>query len=334
MNPTTSRPESPMDSSSAVSPAPAALSPAKPAIRARGLHKRYGRKTALAGMDFSVPIGSVAGFLGPNGAGKTTALRLLLGLVPADAGEMELLGETMPGQRAGVLERTGALVEAPCFIESMSGADNLSWFGSLNRPVAPSRITELLDLAGLSEAANRPFGTYSTGMKQRLGVAFTLLHQPDLLILDEPTNGMDPQGRAHMRDLFKQIHQRFDTTIFLSSHLIDEIQRLCDFVVIVDQGRTVRQGFVADLLAEDRERWEVRLPETDLAKARELLEKLPELLSCSPAPRGLELVLRPNASARVNRLLLEAGLTVNALIPHEASLEDTFLHLTDGGDLS
>lgn len=303
-----------------------------PAIRARGLYKRYGRKIALAGMDFSVPMGSVAGFLGPNGAGKTTALRLLLGLVPADAGEMELLGNAMPGQRSRVLEQTGAMVEAPCFIESMSGTDNLSWFGSLNKPVSSARIAELLDLVGLTEAAGRPFGNYSTGMKQRLGVAFTLLHQPQLLILDEPTNGMDPQGRAQMRDLFKNIHQRFNTTIFLSSHLIDEIQRLCDFVVIVDQGKTVRQGFVAELLAGDRERWEVRIPDTETAKAREVLSKLPTVFSCTPAPRGLELLLRPDGSAQVNRTLHEAGLTVTALIPHEASLEDTFLRLTDGGD--
>ena len=314
------------------SPPKPAIDTAKTAIRARGLQKRYGRKSALAGMDFSVPTGAVAGFLGPNGAGKTTALRLLLGLVPADAGDMELLGEPMPARRGRVLESTGALVEAPCFIESMSGTDNLAWFGSLNRPIPEARIPELLDLVGLSEAAHRPFGTYSTGMKQRLGVAFALLHQPSLLILDEPTNGMDPQGRAHMRDIFKKIHQQFDTTIFLSSHLIDEIQRLCDFVVIVDQGKTVRQGFVAELLAGDRERWEVRLPETQIARARELLEKLPAVFSCSPLPRGLELLLRPNESAGINRNLLEAGLTVTALIPHEASLEDTFLRLTDGGD--
>lgn len=298
------------------------------------MRKRFGRKVALDGMDFAIPTGAVAGFLGPNGAGKTTALRLLLGLVPADAGEMELLGNPMPAQRSLVLERTGVMVEAPCFIESMSGADNLFWFGSLNKAVPQARISELLDLTGLTEAATRPFGNYSTGMKQRLGVAFTLLHQPQLLILDEPTNGMDPQGRAQMRDIFKHIHQRFDTTIFLSSHLIDEIQRLCDFVVIVDQGKTVRQGFVSELLTGDRECWEVRLPEAEVARARELLEKLPEVFTCTPAPRGLELLLRPEGSARILRTLYEAGLNVTALIPHEASLEDTFLRLTDGGDHS
>ncbi|MFZ2960809.1 MAG: ABC transporter ATP-binding protein [Candidatus Ozemobacteraceae bacterium] len=301
-----------------------------PALRVKGLRKAFGRKIAVAGLDFAVPLGSVAGFLGPNGAGKTTTLRLLLGLITADAGEMELFGHQMPAGRTEALEHTGALVEAPCFIESMSGTENLWWFGSLHRPLPTGRVEEVLDLVGLREAASRPFGNYSTGMKQRLGVACALLHNPDLLILDEPTNGMDPQGRAQMRDIFKKIHETYQTTIFLSSHLIDEIQRLCDFVVIVDAGRTVRQGFVADILSRERESWEIRIPATgDMLKARETVAGLPEVIGVEAAPRGLIVSLSPGASQRVNRALLEAGIEVSALIPLEASLEETFLKLTD-----
>ncbi|MBF0498769.1 MAG: ABC transporter ATP-binding protein [Candidatus Riflebacteria bacterium] len=302
----------------------------KVALRVKGLRKSFGKKVAVADLDFSIPFGSVAGFLGPNGAGKTTALRLLLGLVPADAGEMELLGNPMPSGRVAALERTGTLVESPSFIESFSGLENLWWFGSLHHPLSASRVDEMLDLVGLREAAARPFGNYSTGMKQRLGVACALLHTPDLLILDEPTNGMDPQGRAQMRDIFKKIHDIHKTTIFLSSHLIDEIQRLCDFVVIIDAGRTVRQGFVSEILSRERESWEIRLaPGGDLQKAREIAAKLPEVLTFENAPRGLIVSLAIGASPRLNRALLEAGIDVAALIPLEASLEETFLKLTD-----
>jgi ABC-2 type transport system ATP-binding protein len=302
----------------------------KPAITVSGLHKRFGRKAALDGMQFSVPLGSVAGFLGPNGAGKTTTLRVLLGLARADAGQMQVLGQDMPGGRSAILEQTGTLVEKPSFIEHLSGFDNLWWFGTLNQPVSQERILQVLGQVGLSDAAHQTFGTYSTGMKQRLGVGFALLHRPTLMILDEPTNGMDPQGRVQMRDILREINHTEGTTIFLSSHLLDEIQRLCDYVVIVDRGRTVREGFVAQLLNREEEIWEIRLTEAaDLSQVQTFLASQPMVLSCRPAPRGLEMHLKPNSSAEINRLLNQAGHPVAALIPHEASLEETFLSLTD-----
>ncbi len=298
-------------------------------IRVSDLSKSFGRKHAVDGMSFSVPAKAVAGFLGPNGAGKTTTLRMLLGLIFPDHGSMEMLGTGMPSGRMDVLEKTGALVEQPTFIESMCGAENLSWFGSLNQPVSASRISEVLERVGLTEAARQSFGTYSTGMKQRLGVAFAILHRPTLLILDEPTSGMDPQGRAQMRDILREIHAAEGTSIFLSSHLLDEVQRLCDYVVIVDHGKTVREGFVSQLLKTDQECWEVRLPSEEQKKGLELVSKMDFVIGSKPGPRGLELDLKPGTSARLNKELVGAGLTVNALIPMEASLEATFLALTD-----
>ncbi len=303
--------------------------PESTAIRVRGLRKAFGGKDALAGLDFTVPAGAVAGFLGPNGAGKTTTLRLLLGLAPADTGEMEMLGEPMPGGRVPVLERTGALVEKPSFLDHFSGFDNLWWFGSLNRPVTRERIDEVLGRVGLTEAARQSFGTYSTGMKQRLGVAYAILHRPRLLILDEPTNGMDPQGRVQMRDLLREIHAAEGSTIFLSSHLLDEVQRLCDYVVILDHGRTVREGYVGEILQSGQETWEVRVAAGQQEQAAGLLQGHPAVLSCRPGPRGLEIRLQPGQSAEVNRVLVGAGVAVAALIPREASLEETFIALTD-----
>ena len=303
-------------------------SPDSKAIQAHGLTKNFGRKQALAGLSFSVPNGSVAGFLGPNGAGKTTTLRLILGLAYSDSGDMEMLGLSMPRERRQVLEQTGALVEHPSFIDGFSGFDNLYWFGSLFRPTSTERINEFLQLVGLSDSANRNFGVYSTGMKQRLGVGAAILHRPSLLILDEPTNGMDPQGRAQMRDVLKEIHSKENTTIFLSSHLIDEIQRLCDYVVIVDKGRTVKEGRVADILMDEKEAWEIRVTGQSLGDVKEALSGLPQVLSSEIGPRGLVVVLKPDSSVEINRFLVGKGFSISALIPREASLEETFLAVT------
>jgi len=298
-------------------------------IKVNGLVKRFGRKRALDGVTFSVPQGSVAGFLGPNGAGKTTTLRLLLGLASSDSGTIELMGHPMPARRVQALETIGAMVEHPTFIESFSGYENLKWFGSLFQPVSEQRIIEVLKKVGLLESAYRNFGVYSTGMKQRLGLAAAILHRPKLLVLDEPTNGMDPQGRFQMREILKEIHAADDTTtIFLSSHLIDEVQRLCDYVVIIDQGKTVREGQVSELLNREQEAWEIRIPEKELDGAIAMLKELPTVIHVALGPRGIEVTLKPGVSSEVNKNLIDRGFSVSAMIPKEPSLEDTFLAVT------
>lgn len=306
------------------------------AIKVTQLNKSFGRKAILKDLDFTVPMDSIAGFLGPNGAGKTTTLRILMGLIPSYQGQIEMLGHALPGARVRALEQIGAVVENPAFIESMSAYNNLYWFGSLYKPVTAARIFEVIEMVGLKDAAQQNFGTFSTGMKQRLGVAFGILHKPRLLILDEPTSGMDPAGRVHMREILRRIHAEEKTSIFLSSHLLDEIQRLCNYVVIIDNGRTVSQGFVNELLASHQEKWEVRLPETDYEKCRQVLAGLTDAqISIAGAPRGLLLSMNAGQSTRVNQELVKAGISVSALIPQEASLEETFIKLTgnssDGG---
>lgn len=304
----------------------------KLAVKVTQLNKKFGRKAVLNELDFNVPLDSIAGFLGPNGAGKTTTLRILMGLTPSYRGKIEMLGYPLPAYRVHALEQIGAVVENPAFIETMSAYKNLYWFGTLCKPVSDSRIHEVIEMVGLKEATNQNFGTFSSGMKQRLGVAFGILHKPKLLLLDEPTSGMDPAGRVHMREILKRIHAEEKTSIFLSSHLLDEVQRLCNYVVIIDNGKTVSQGFVADLLSSQLERWEVRLPTGDLDKCRQVLAGISDTnIVVSDAPRGLMLTMGIGQSTMVNMELIKAGIAVSALIPQEASLEDTFIKLTGNG---
>ncbi len=301
------------------------------AISVKQLKKKFGRKEVLKSLEFAVPMDSIAGFLGPNGAGKTTTLRILMGLIPSYSGNIAMLGNELPHGRVQALERVGAVVENPTFIETMTAKQNLYWFGSLYKPVTPSRIDEVIDMVGLKEASDQTFGTFSTGMKQRLGVAFGILNRPRLLILDEPTSGMDPAGRVHMREILKRIHAEEKTTIFLSSHLLDEIQRLCNYVVIIDKGATVREGYVKDLLSTQRETWELRLPEKDIVACRNILTAITEYkISVVEVPRGLQITIDTGKSSIINRELVARGIEVSALIPLEASLEDTFIRLTGG----
>ncbi|MFZ5952295.1 MAG: ATP-binding cassette domain-containing protein [Candidatus Rifleibacteriota bacterium] len=297
------------------------------AIKVNQLNKSFGRKKVLNDLSFNVPMNSISGFLGPNGAGKTTTLRILMGLVPLLQGEIVMLGEPLPGGRSKAVEQIGAVVENPTFIETMTAMENLYWFGSLYKPVTNDRILEAIALVGLKDATHQRFGTFSSGMKQRLGVAFGILHKPRLLILDEPTSGMDPAGRVQMREILQRIHSEEKTTIFLSSHLLDEVQRLCDYVVIIDRGRTAREGYVGEILSGHQETWEVRMPDEFFGKAIEVLKTF-EGLQWSEGPRGLMLTMKSEMSPRINQALVAAEIKVSALIPHEASLEETFIKLT------
>jgi ABC-2 type transport system ATP-binding protein len=306
----------------------------KSAICVSDLYKNFGRKKVLEGLSFSAPLNSIVGFLGPNGAGKTTTMRILLGLIPSFKGTVSLMGEEMPKCRDKALENIGAVVENPNFIETMTAAQNLKWFGSLYKATSQERIQEVIEMTGLKDAADRRFGTFSSGMKQRLGVAFGILHKPKLLILDEPTSGLDPAGRVHMREILMQIHDVEKTSIFLSSHLLDEVERMCDYVVIIDKGRTVAEGYVANLLDRRMEHFEVRVGDESFAKAREMLETMGEdgVSGVALAPRGLQFYVPAGKSGIVGRRLYENNVELRAMIPLEASLEETFIKLTASGE--
>src|SRR6202034_3737751 len=218
------------------------------ALETHGLIKRFGSSTAVDGVDLRVPRGSAFGYLGPNGAGKTTLIRVLLGLTHADGGSMSLLGYPVPRHRDQALVRVGAIVDEPRFHGHLTGRQNLQILAAAREPAARGRIDASLERVGMTHRANDRVSKYSMGMRQRLGVACCLLGDPQLLILDEPMNGLDPAGMQDMREMIRPFVAE-GRTVVLSSHLLDEIERTCDAVAIVDHGKVIRQGPIAELLA-------------------------------------------------------------------------------------
>src|SRR5436853_3302942 len=218
------------------------------AVETHGLTKRFGDNVAVSGVELLVPRGCAFGYLGPNGAGKTTLIRVLLGLTHADAGTMSLLGYRVPEHRDVALARVAAIVDEPRFHGHLTGRQNLQVLAAAREPAARSRIDQSLERVGILHRADDRVSAYSMGMRQRLGVAACLIGDPQLLILDEPMNGLDPAGMREMRDMIRALVAE-GRTVVLSSHLLDEVERTCDAVAIVDQGRIIRQGPISELLA-------------------------------------------------------------------------------------
>ena len=291
-------------------------------VQTRGLTKRYGGLTAVEGLDLSVRRGEVYGFLGPNGAGKTTTLKMLLGLVRPTGGSARVLDRD-PGTPGG-LARIGALVESPAFYPYLSGRNNLKVMARYSG-VPNGRVAEVLDAVELSGRAKSRYKKYSLGMKQRLGVAAALLKDPELLILDEPTNGLDPKGMADMRALIRRLGTG-ERTVLLSSHLLGEVEQVCDRIGVIHKGRLISEGAVADL--RGGEALVVRAePAEEAAKIAERLEGVERV----EAKDGvLRLTTGPERAAEINAKLVSAGLRVSELRPDERSLEDAFLELTGG----
>ena len=309
------------------------------ALVARALTKRYGDMAAVDELELSVERGQLFGFLGPNGAGKTTTIRMALGLIHPSGGHVEILGERVEGGRAP-LERVGALVEEPAFWKYLSGRKNLEYFARAGRggdragtKARLARVDEVLELVGLQAAAEKRVKAYSQGMRQRLGVALALLGQPELLVLDEPTNGLDPTGMREIRLLLRRLADE-GTTIFVSSHLLAEVELMCDRVGVMAQGRLVADGPPASLRGPaDRSRVEV----DDVAKALAVLESMTGVTAnCAQTqgPGTLSVTLdQGTAPSDVNSALVRAGVRVEALIPERETLEDVFLDLVEGIDV-
>jgi ABC-2 type transport system ATP-binding protein len=294
---------------------------AVPVVVARGLTKRY-RSGVLAvdAVDLQVNRGEVYGFLGPNGAGKTTTMRMLLGLIRPTSGSVTVLGQP-PGAPAG-LSRIGALVESPGFYPYLSGRDNLRVLARY-AGVPDSRVEEVLGVAGLSDRAGDTFSRYSLGMKQRLGVASTLLNDPDLLVLDEPTNGLDPAGMADMRRLIARLGAE-GRAVLLSSHQLGEVEQVCDRVGVISGGRVIAESTVAELRGQ-AELVVVATPLADAARAAA------ELLGESAVQRrgdALRCQIDPARVGELNRALVRAGVDVTELRRDERSLEEVFLAMT------
>lgn len=304
-------------------------SPTTAAIETSGLTKRFGERTAVDGVDLIVPRGSAFGFLGPNGAGKTTTIRMLLGLTHASAGEMSLLGHPVPAERGIALQRVGAIVEDPRFHPYLSGLDNLRVVAAVRGPEAAERIAPALARVGLSERADDKVKHYSQGMRQRLGVARCLLADPLLLILDEPTNGLDPGGIQEFREMIRAMVEQEGRTVFLSSHLLDEVEKICDAAAIVDRGKVVTQGPIAEL-AEGGARHELIVGVDDRERAMTVLDGIEQVREAHRSDEGLRVVLAggPETAAAVNARLVAAGLAVTRLEPVRHSLEQRFLEIT------
>ncbi|MGY1772798.1 ABC transporter ATP-binding protein [Blastococcus sp. SYSU D00813] len=288
-------------------------------VRTSGLVKRYGRVVAVDGIDLDVRAGDVYGFLGANGSGKTTTVRMLLGLVLPTRGEVELLGEPMPRAARRVLPRVGALVEAPAAHGHLSGPVNLALLDAAGpggaRRTRRRRIGEVLDRVGLGGVGRRPVRAYSLGMRQRLGLAGALLRRPELLVLDEPTNGLDPQGITEIRELLLELN-RDGTTVLLSSHLLAEVEQLCTRVGVLDRGRLVLQDDLGRLTAPTGATV-VDTPEPD--RVRGLLDG--RVLSVT----GTRVLVRGDDPAEVNARLVAAGVPVSGLALDRPSLESVVL---------
>jgi ABC-2 type transport system ATP-binding protein len=300
------------------------------ALATRGLQKRYGARTALAGLDLSVPSGVVYGFLGPNGAGKTTTMRLLTGLIHPDAGTIEMLGRPFGrGDRRHLFE-VGALIESPSFYPYLSARENLRSLAASGAPTASKRIEDLLELVGLRERARDKVQTYSLGMKQRLGIAAALLSNPRLLLLDEPSNGLDPAGIVAMRETLKQLAAS-GTTVFVSSHILGEVQQLADVLGIIAAGRLVREGPIDQLLAGEGV-IRVRVTTAETAAATAILDGLvPGEEGAKPDGDDgwLSMRVKPERASEINRALASAGIYASGL-ETGSDLESLFLELTAG----
>jgi ABC-2 type transport system ATP-binding protein len=301
-----------------------------PAIETAGLTKRFGERTALDGIDLQVPRGVAFGFLGPNGAGKTTIIRTLLGLTPASAGTMQVLGYPVPAQRAQALQRVGAIVEEPRFHMHLTGRENLRIVAAVRGPETFARIDPALARVGLADRAGEKVKSYSMGMRQRLGVARCLLADPLLLILDEPTNGLDPGGIQEFREMIRAMVEQEGRTVFVSSHLLDEVEKTCDAAAIVDRGKIVTQGAIADLAAGGGARHELIVGVDDVDKALSVLRASRFVTEARPDDEGVRVALsgEPQTAAELNAELVRAGVGVARLEPVRHSLEQRFLQIT------
>src|SRR5215470_9253604 len=297
-------------------------------LRTRNLSKHYGNRLAVDNLNLEVRRGEIFGFLGPNGAGKTTTIRMALGLIAPTSGSVEILGLDVATQRANVLPRVGALVETPALYLYMSGRDNLRAVASVLGGVPKVRIDTVLELVGLSVRQKDRVSTYSLGMKQRLGVAMALLQDPDVLVLDEPANGLDPAGIVEMRDLMHRLSAE-GKTVFISSHLLPEVQQICTRVAIINLGKLVTEATIEELTSRHGE-FAVTLDRAEQALAlvqaqnwgREArLNAEGALITPAPGERGRDL----------NLFLVKAGFAPDTITQATQDLEQVFLHLTNGG---
>lgn len=281
---------------------------------------------AVDGLSLNVGRGDIFGFLGQNGAGKSTTIRLVLGLVRPTAGRVVLLGHDVAKQPARALAKTGAIIEAPAFYDNFSGYKNLQMLAAMSGGASRARIEEVLEIVGLEERAADPVRVYSHGMRQRLGIAQALLPAPEFVILDEPTDGLDPQGIREVRELVLRLRDRFGLTVMLSSHLLHEVEQVCNRVAIIDRGRLLYQGATTGLLTPDKQ---VKIVVDRPDEAAKLLAHSEKLAVSGNGDGALYIALPAARIAAVNALLVRHNFKVREISPQRETLEQVFLRLTE-----
>ena len=295
-------------------------------IKVEHLAKRFGTFEAVKDVSFSVNKGDVFGFLGPNGAGKSTTIRCLLSLITPDAGSIELFGKSFKTDRSAILSNIGSIIEKPDFYKYLSAQKNLEIFARVSgADVSKKEIQEMLEFVGLGDRGKHKLGGFSHGMKQRLGIAQTLLHKPDLIILDEPTTGLDPQGIVEIRNLILRLKNEQNKTILLSSHQLSEIELIANRMVIINQGRSIVEGSVSDLL--NTQELLVRIEVDNARAAAELVQKAyPETILKINSDIELELTFVKELVPALARLLISSNMNVHAIEPTR-KLEDYFMKI-------
>lgn len=300
----------------------------EPIIEVRGLQKNFGNFAAVKDVSFTVNKGDVFGFLGPNGAGKSTTMRCMLSLIKPNAGQISIFGKNLFEERNAILAKVGSIVEKPDFYKYLSALKNLEIFARISgAEVSQKAIYETLEFVGLSGREKDKVGGFSHGMRQRLGIAQTLLHQPELIILDEPTTGLDPQGIIEVRDLILRLKHEQNKTVILSSHQLAEIELVANRMVIINKGQTIIEGAVAELMNAQETLLSVELLDKSTEAATFLLTEFPELKIEVISPKKLEMNIEKKLVSLVNAKLVSNGFEVVALEP-KRTLEDFFIQMT------
>jgi len=297
-------------------------------LRTRGLSKRFGKRWAVRDLDLEVRRGDIFCFLGPNGAGKSTTIRMVLTLLQPTAGSIELFGQELRKNRREVLSRVCGIVEKPDFYSYLTAYKNLEILGSMTRSIRGNEIEDALAVVGLKARAHEKVGTFSHGMKQRLGIAQALLTQPELIILDEPTAGLDPQGMKEVRDLIRRLSREREMTIFLSSHLLSEVEQVATRMAVINRGELVTQGPVSELL-EGRGTIPYSIEAFPVEAARKVIEEFSGAEVISVENQTLEVRIAPGSVPELNRLLVANRIEISSFYPHR-TLEDFFLKITGG----
>lgn len=295
-------------------------------LRTIGLTKYFGKLAAVKDLNLELHRGEVFGFLGPNGAGKSTTVGMILGLITPTAGKIELFGQSLDGHRWAVLRRVGAIIEEPAFYPYLSGRDNLETLSRAIGGIKKTKIDEVLERVNLLDRAHDRYSHYSMGMKQRLGIASTLLRDPELIILDEPTSGLDPAGTKEVRDLIPQLAHE-SRAVFLCSHLLHEVELVCDRVAIIKEGVMIANSLVQELLTQSPV---LQIKVVDQAQAIAVLKGLDWIKSVKTESGYLIVDAPKDSSSRVNRVLAEHNIFASELVSRSVSLESVFLQLTGG----